>query len=152
MFFLDSLKLERSWEFTFLGSLNPQDRHIDYTFMSFSRSLSKTKKWPMKHSSLSFKLHKNERLEKEKGFYTHVYSLQQSIKSSSNLAPISRLCQMGGLSIASESWLFPLSLFSADWLLFQSSMAFGVCFVKSMLLGHIMWCVNKFEDCLPWVY
>ena len=43
-FFLDSLKLERSWAFTFLGSLSPRDRTIGNTFMSFSGSLSKTKK------------------------------------------------------------------------------------------------------------
>ena len=120
--------------------------------MYFSVSLNKTKKRPMKQSSLSFKLHKNERPEKEKGFYAHIFSLQQSIESSSNLAPVSRLCQMGGLSIASVSWLFPLSLYSTNWLLFRSSMAFGVCFVESMLPSHTIWRANKFEDCLPWVY
>ena len=71
-FFLDSLKLERPWAFTFLGSLNPRDRNIDYTFMSFSESLNNAKKRPMKHSSFSFKLHKNERTEKEWGFYAHI--------------------------------------------------------------------------------
>lgn len=34
---------------------------------------------------------------------------KQSIESSSNLAPVSRLYKMGGLSIVSESWLFLLS-------------------------------------------
>ena len=38
--------------------------------------------------------------------------MQQSIESSSNLAPVSRLCQMGGLSIVSESWLLQLSLYT----------------------------------------
>ena len=75
-FFPDSLKLERPWAFTFLGSLNPRDRTIDSTFMSFSGSLSKTKKRHIqKHNSLSFKLHKNERPEKEMGFYAYVYFL-----------------------------------------------------------------------------
>ena len=48
--------------------------------------------------------------------------------------------------------IIPLSLFSVDWLLFRSSKAFGVCFVKSMLPGHTIWRANKFEDCLPWVH
>ena len=111
-FFPDYLKLERLWAFTFLGSLNPRDRNIDYNFMYFSGSLNKTKKWLMKHSSFSFKLHKNERTKKEWGFYAQTSFMQQSIESSSNLALISRLCQMGGLSIPSESWLFLLSLYT----------------------------------------
>ena len=105
-FFRDSLKLERPWAFTFLGSLNPRDHTINSTFMYFLGSLSKTKKQLLKRSSLSFKLHKNERLEKEKGFYAHVSLLQQSIESSSSLVPILHPCQMGGLSIAFESWSF----------------------------------------------
>ena len=64
------------------------------------------KKRPMKHSSLSFKLHKNERPEKEKGFYACVHLLQLSIGSFSSLASVSRSCQMGGFFIASESRLF----------------------------------------------
>ena len=42
--------------------------------------------------------------------------------------------------------IIPSSSFSADWLLFQSSMAFGVCFVESMLLSHIIWHPNKIEN------
>ena len=34
--------------------------------------------------------------------------MQQSIESSSNLAPVLCECQMGGLSISSKSWLFLL--------------------------------------------
>ena len=54
------------------------------------------------------------------GFYAHVllFLSQQSIKSSSNLAPILRLSQMGGLFIFSESFYSYKSLYSADWLLF----------------------------------
>ena len=44
------------------------------------------------------------------------------------------------------------SLYSADWLLFRSSMAFRVCVIRSMLPGHTIWRANKFEDCLPWVH
>ena len=62
----------------------------------------------MRHSSFSFKLHKNERTEKEWGFYAHILHATV-IESFSNPEPILHLCQMGGLSIASESWLFLLS-------------------------------------------
>lgn len=151
-FFPDSLKLERPWAFTFLGSINPRDRNIDYTFMSFSGSLNKTKKWLMKHSSFSFKLHKNERTKKEWRFYAHVLH-----------AVVHRVIFRLGTHFASMSngwvihflWvmIIPIeSLYSTDWLLFRSSMAFGVCFIESMLPIHIIWRANKFEDCMPWVY
>lgn len=106
----------------------------------------------MKYSSFSFKLHKNERMEKRVGVLCTTYFMQQSIESSSNLAPISRLCQMSGLSIASKSCHSSESLCSTDWLFFRSSMVFGVYFIKSMLPGHTIWHAEKFEDCLPWVH
>ena len=92
----------------------------------------------MKHSSFYFKLHKNERTKKEWGVLcTHSF-MQQYIESSTNLASVSHLYQMGGLSIASESCHSYESLYSTDWLLFQSSMVFGVCFIEAVLPGHII--------------
>ena len=44
--------------------------------------------------------------KKRKGFYAYVHFLQLSIESFSSLASVSRSCQIGGFSIASESQLF----------------------------------------------
>ena len=91
----------------FLGLINNTRSYYRQHFYVFFGVVKQNEKATfLKHSSLSFKLHKNERPEKEKGCYAYLYLLQLSIESFSGLASISRPCQMGGLFVVSESRSF----------------------------------------------
>ena len=77
-FFPNSLNMERPWAFTILGSLNPRDRTIDSTFMSFSGSITKYEKttfWSTVPCLSSFIKMKDQK--KRRGF-THMFFCSSS--------------------------------------------------------------------------
>lgn len=148
----DSLNRERSWAFTFLGSLNPWDHITDYPFKSFfgvNKPIQRSGQWsilPFLSSFIKMKEHKKSGGFMHNIFYAIVhwviFKLGTCFMSMSNGWVIHCLRVMPFLLVFILHQLVILSVIHGVWCLFRR-----VNGAKSYYLT-----CRQFEDCMPWLY